>query len=124
MFKLVKKIVKWSAVSVVVLTGYGIYLNETDPNAKHFSDYMEEAAKPEAIETPKIVPTKAVVNVVLPQETEAHKQCRLELHAENRGGDTLVWDTKDFGTYDDGDVWVGYNRKTDDRVWYDLVKIC
>ena len=65
-----------------------------------------------------------------PTETYKHQQCRLDLHKENPYGGTynglsnLVWDTPAFGTYNDGDVWVGYNRKVGDKVYRNLSKIC
>ena len=69
---------------------------------------------------------EAVADTVVEQvETAEHTACRTELHNENPyGGDTLVWDTAEFGTYLDGDIWVGYNRKTGDNVWKDLRKAC
>jgi hypothetical protein len=64
------------------------------------------------------------------RETAKHTACRLELHRENPYGGTynglsnLVWDTSAFGTFADGDVWVGYNRKVGDKVFYNMRKIC
>jgi|TARA_B110000908_G_C9891484_1_gene287007 hypothetical protein len=63
-------------------------------------------------------------------ETAKHTSCRLELHSENPYGGTynglsnLVWDTSAFGTFDDGEVWVGYNRKVGNKVYKNMVKIC
>ena len=71
------------------------------------------------------VTTSVVIAESKPTETYKHQQCRLDLHKENPyGGDTLVWDTSAFGTYEDGEVWVGYNRKVGDKVYKNLSKIC
>ena len=71
------------------------------------------------------VTKKTVVEEIAEVETYRHKQCRLELHSENPSTeDSFVWDTEAFGTYDDGSVWVGYNRKAGDRVFRNLSKIC
>ena len=66
-----------------------------------------------------------VETVVAQTESAEHTACRTELHSENPyGGDSLVWDNAEFGTYEDGDIWVGYNRKTGDNVWKDLRHTC
>ena len=71
------------------------------------------------------VTTSVVIAESKPTETYKHQQCRLDLHKENPyGSDTLVWDTSAFGTYEDGEVWVGYNRKVGDKVYKNLSKIC
>jgi len=77
----------------------------------------------------KVTPS-VVIAESKPTETYKHQQCRLDLHKENPYGGTynglsnLVWDTSAFGTYEDGDVWVGYNRKVGDKVFYNMRKIC
>ena len=79
----------------------------------------------EAKVTPSVVITESKPTESKPTETYKHQQCRLDLHKENPyGGDTLVWDTSAFGTYEDGEVWVGYNRKVGDKVYKNLSKIC
>ena len=73
----------------------------------------------------EIAEVETVVEEIAEVETYRHKQCRLELHSENPSTeDSFVWDTEAFGTYDDGSVWVGYNRKAGDRVFRNLSKIC
>ena len=73
---------------------------------------------------------QTVAKVQAPVETAKHTACRLKLHSENPYGGTynglsnLVWDTDAFGTYNDGSVWVGYNRKVGDKVFYNMSKIC
>ena len=84
----------------------------------------------EAKVTPSVVITESKPTESKPTETYKHQQCRLDLHKENPYGGTynglsnLVWDTSAFGTFDDGDVWVGYNRKVGDKVYKNLSKIC
>ena len=84
----------------------------------------------ESVEIPRVGVDKVVIAESKPTETYKHQQCRLDLHKENPYGGTynglsnLVWDTSAFGTYEDGDVWVGYNRKVGDKVFYNMRKIC
>lgn len=112
MFNFLKKLIKWFVVyPIAACAAFAFVITITGWEPK---------------ETVEVVNTPApVVETIAKVETYKHQQCRLELHRENPyGGDTLVWDTEAFGTYDDGSVWVGYNRKVGDQVFQDLSMIC
>ena len=97
-------------MTFVIAVAYFVDPNETSPKT-----VVEKTESVVSIEK-----TSATLT-----ETYKHQQCRLELHKENPyGGDTLVWDTEAFGTYDDGSVWVGYNRKVGNKLFRNLSKIC
>jgi hypothetical protein len=112
MINFIKKLIKWFVVypiAACAAIAFVITITGWEPS-------KQPVAQAETAET---------VEEAEPTETYRHQQCRLELHRENPyGGDTLVWDTEAFGTYDDGSVWVGYNRKVGDRVFRNLSKIC
>ena len=116
--KTIKYVIVYPVVGIfvasagLVVTGKALTaLVEYEPKS-HYSN--------EAKVTPSVVIAESK-----PTETYKHQQCRLDLHRENPyGGDTLVWDTEAFGTYDDGSVWVGYNRKVGNKVFRNLSKIC
>ena len=92
--------------------------------AKTLTALVEYEPKSHYSNEAKVTPS-VVIAESKPTETYKHQQCRLDLHKENPyGGDTLVWDTSAFGTYEDGEVWVGYNRKVGDKVYKNLSKIC
>ena len=114
MFRIIRKAVKWTLITIgAVITTGGVILAlllQIDVDVK---------------------PSKQqVAKVQAPVETAKHTACRLKLHSENPYGGTynglsnLVWDTDAFGTYNDGSVWVGYNRKVGDKVFYNMSKIC
>jgi len=134
MINFFKKLIKYTVVYPLVLIFtvslvITVYHSITVGIPIAFEQANEETAIKEktSIQEKDVAKNNIVVTKVKqePRETEKHKQCRLKLHSENPyGGNTLVWDTKDFGTYDDGSVWVGYNRKTGNKVWYNLSKIC
>ena len=117
MFNFIKKTVKYVVVypiAVCAVIGFTIGLTGWEPSAK---------TKTAQVVAVKVVEAKLV-------ETARHTACRLALHKENpygatyNGLDVLVWDTDAFGTYNDGEVWVGYNRKVGDKVFYNMSKIC
>ena len=116
--KTIKYVIVYPVVGIfvayagLIVTGKALTaLVEYEPKS-HYSN--------EAKVTPSVVIAESK-----PTETYKHQQCRLDLHKENPyGGDTLVWDTSAFGTYEDGEVWVGYNRKVGDKVYKNLSKIC
>ena len=90
-----------------------------------FGPAIHAVSSNEAKVTTSVVIAESKPTESKPTETYKHQQCRLDLHKENPyGGDTLVWDTSAFGTYEDGEVWVGYNRKVGDKVYKNLSKIC
>ena len=119
MFTFIKKIIKWSLISVAGLTALFVAL--------FVWFVVDEIALQADARAPEV---KTVAKVQVPVETAKHTACRLKLHSENpyggtyNGLDVLVWDTDAFGTYADGEVWVGYNRKVGDKVFYNLSKIC
>jgi hypothetical protein len=133
MFKFLRNVVKWLVIyPTLFILGISIILvildapKQNDPVTVELNEVLMIADMEDLKPAPEPEPEPEPE----PIETYKHKQCRLELHKENPYGGTynglsnLVWDTSAFGTFDDGEVWVGYNRKVGDKLYKNLSKIC